>query len=74
MLFGGRAQYAGILGLTPRYTADLVLILVVVLAGAVRELRPPAVVSAFFDTGRPGLAPYHRLPSWSPWSMSAPRQ
>lgn len=41
LLFGGRAQFGGILGLTPRYTADVVLILVVVLAGAVRELEPP---------------------------------
>jgi hypothetical protein len=49
MLFGGRSQYAGILGLTPRYTADLVLILVVVLAGVVRGLQPPAAMSSFFD-------------------------
>jgi hypothetical protein len=54
MLFGGRAQYAGILGLTPRYTADIVLILVVVLAGAVRELRPPTVVGSFLDGGPGG--------------------
>jgi hypothetical protein len=55
LLFGGRAQYGGVLSLTPRYTADMVLILVVVLAGAVRELVSSRDAVPAAHAGRPVL-------------------
>lgn len=45
LLFGGRAQYGSAFGLLPRYAADMMPVLVIALAGAVRDLRTPAWVS-----------------------------
>lgn len=48
LLFGGRAQYGGSLGLTTRYVADMMPILVIALAGALEAVVLPARLARFF--------------------------
>ncbi len=47
LVFGGRALFGPIAGLTVRYAADTVPILVVALAGAVRDVAAPPALTAF---------------------------
>ena len=48
LVFAGRAQYGSLSGLTPRYVADMLPILVITFAGAVRDVAAPPRVSQFF--------------------------
>lgn len=46
LLFGGRASYGSAFGLLPRYASDLMPIVAVCLAGAIRDVRLPERLTA----------------------------